>query len=467
MQTFAELISKLNPKIPIFQITGITSDSREVKPGYIFVAVAGTKQDGHDFLKIAEQSGALFLIGEKTITPLLAPYAKVSDARETLANLASAFYGHPSRNMLVIGVTGTSGKTTTAYLMESVLKACGKKTGVIGTINYRFGEKIYPSTHTTPGPVELQKLLAEMKNDGCDSVVMEVSSHALKQKRVEGILFSGAIFTGLSPEHLDFHPDMEDYFEAKAILFTHLLAPNGKATINTANEWGLKLLARFPHSSEFGHEQLNSTVHGIRGEIHGTEISSPLMGQFNCENIAGAVVLAQALGFSHAHIAQGVANLQVVPGRLENVSANGISVLVDYAHKPDALEKVLATLQKIAKKKIITVFGCGGDRDKSKRPKMGKIAVEKSSFVVITSDNPRGEEPEAIIQDILAGVHGHSNYAVEADRKKAIIKAISLAKPEDIVLIAGKGHENYQIIKGRKTHFDDREVARDALAKIR
>ena len=459
--------------------TGITSDSRAVKKGSVFVAVPGQTVDGHEFILSAQEQGASVVVGEQEAPAgLKVPYYQVKDSALALAQLAADFYSHPSRSLCVVGITGTSGKTTTSYLMESILKAAGHQVGVIGTVNFRYGSTILPSSHTTPGPVELQALLAQMKSAGCTAIVMEVSSHALKQKRSHGIAFDGVIFTNLSPEHLDFHPDMEDYYSSKALLFKDLCFSSwqqGKkpvAAINSADSYGARLISEVsqqntPQITSFSQgEGLRVSLSGITGQVQGIQISSLMTGSFNAANIAAAVTLAQALGVPHDQISKGVSHLNAVPGRLERVlDPHGIHVWVDYAHKPDALDKVIATLREVRSgHRLITVFGCGGDRDRTKRPVMGKIAVEGSDFVVITSDNPRTENPESIIQEILHGTTGYSNFEVVVDRKLAIFRAIALAQPGDLVLIAGKGHEDYQILGKTKIHFDDREVALMALS---
>lgn len=459
------------------QITGITSDSRAIQKGSVFVAVQGQTVDGHEFILSAQDQGALVVVGQKEPPAgLRIPYCKVNDSSLVLAQLAADFYLHPSRSLCVVGVTGTSGKTTTSYLMESILTAAGHQVGVIGTVNFRYGTTILPSSHTTPGPVELQALFAQMKSAGCTAIVMEVSSHALKQKRAHGIAFDGVIFTNLSPEHLDFHPNIEDYYQSKAILFKELSFSSweqGKkpvAAINVSDSYGSRLISELkqecPAVVPFAQgEGLTVSLSGIKGQIQEVPVSSEMTGNFNAANIAAAVTLAKALGISQTLISRGVSNLKAVPGRLERVvDPNGIHVWVDYAHKPDALEKVIATLREVRSgHRLITVFGCGGDRDRTKRPVMGGIAVQGSDFTVITSDNPRTEKPENIIQEILEGTHGYSNFEVVVDRKEAIFRAISLAHPGDLVLIAGKGHEDYQILGKIKVHFDDREVALEAL----
>ncbi len=465
-------------------VLGVTADSRQVKPGIIFVAVCGGVIDGHTFIQEVDVAGALLILGEKDFAfPLEHPYLKVSDTRLFLTHLAAVFYGKPSESLLMIGVTGTSGKTTTSYLIESILLAAGHRVGLIGTIHFRFGNKVFPSTHTTPGPIELQGLLASMKQEGCTAVVMEVSSHALKQKRVGSICFDGMVFTNLSPEHLDFHPDMEDYFQSKALLFTDLVEfslKSGKfpvVAVNSADPYGQRLLRTLKKRSDVlsgslgfdPHPDLKISLEGIQGELNGVPIQSAFVGDFNCSNIAGAVALCQSLRIPFDQISQGIRFLKGVPGRLERVENDcGLSIWVDYAHKPDALEKVIQTLAKIRNgHRLVTVFGCGGDRDRKKRSVMGKIAVEGSDHVVITSDNPRTEDPSFIIQEILVGTEGYKNFEIELDRRKAIFRAIQSSHQGDLILIAGKGHEDYQIIGTTKVHLDDREVAREAIETLR
>ena len=458
----------------------VTTDSRDVKKGSIFVAIRGGSVDGHRFLLKAQESEAILAVGENIPPPgLKVPYIQVLDSRLALARIASHFYDQPSRSLLMIGVTGTSGKTTTTYLIESILKAANHQVGVIGTVNVRFGTKVLPSTHTTPDAPELQRLMAEMKNQGCTAIVMEVSSHALKQHRTAYIAFDGVIFSNLTPEHLDFHPDMEDYFQSKAVLFTSLGVYSHKegktpvGAINRQDPFGERLyqeLQRQPPYPEFkpaavAEEGLQVTLEGISGRLFDIPIQSQLTGSFNCFNIAAAVTLCHALQVSPLAIEQGIRDLSGVPGRLERVkNSKGIHVWVDYAHKPDALEKVLKSLKRMQNdKRIITVFGCGGDRDRKKRPLMGKIAGQNSDQVFVTSDNPRTENPNAIIEEILTGLTGFTNYVVEVDRKKAIFAAIHSAQEGDLVLVAGKGHEDYQILGTQKVHFDDREVVQEAF----
>lgn len=465
------------------EVVAVTSDSREVRKGVVFVAVKGTLQDGNRFIGQARQSGAALIVSDHpgSGSDLLVP-----DARIALAELASAFRGHPSRGMKLIGVTGTSGKTTTSFVIEAILKAANLHTGLIGTVVFRHGDQVIPSTHTTPGPVELQALLAQMRDAGCQAVVMEVSSHALKQHRVGGIAFDGMVFTNLSPEHLDFHPDMEDYFLSKAMLFDELARSSvlaGKhpfAAINIDDAYGDRLLCEvedrriagfqssgfgFKDSATFRGDQLRIGIDGISGRVGDVGFHSSLIGGFNASNLMGAIAVARGIGIAPEAVARGIEDIGVVPGRLEAVpNSRGIHILVDYAHKPDALEKVLSMLKAVkGSGRLITVFGCGGDRDRQKRPVMGQIAVKHSDQVVITTDNPRTEDPLAIIAEIEGGTAGHTNFSIEADRRRAIHAAVRSARAGDIVLIAGKGHENYQIVGSEKFPFDDREVAVQAL----
>lgn len=467
------------------EISGVTADSRLVRPGMIFVAVSGGQADGHEFIDAAFKTGAVCVIGQK---PHSDPrYIQVPDSREALAVLAAKYYSNPSHRMLMLAVTGTSGKTTTTYLLESILRASGHRVGVIGTVNFRYGDRILPSTHTTPGPVELQQLLSEMRDGGCTAVIMEVSSHALKQKRIAGIAFDGMIFTNLSREHLDFHPSMEDYFASKALLFTEYVEVARRAgklaalAINRDNGFGDELYKRVSGASRqakavtgFSLKDITSMqtgLEGLRGSYRGLELSSPLMGGFNASNVLGAVALTQDLGIPAAAIQQGIAELRCVPGRMEPVpqaQAHGLTILVDYAHKPDALEKVLVTLRTLLPRgqgQLITVFGCGGDRDRTKRPVMGEIATRLSDFTIVTSDNPRTEDPGAIIQEILGGIR-EGKHEVQPDRRQAIYRAVELAQKGDLVLIAGKGHEDYQILGQQKIHFNDKEIALEALTRV-
>ncbi len=465
--------------LPNIEIKKITSDSREAGPGVLFIAITGTQKNGHAFIAEVKKNGCSYIIGEISAKASgLEPkkYLQVRDSRLALGLLASAIEGNPSREMIILGVTGTSGKTTTSYLLESILHASGKKVGLIGTVSYRYDGKETPSTHTTPSPIELHRLLRSMRNQGCEAVVMEVSSHALKQRRTAGVSFDGALFTNLSAEHLDYHPDMEDYFRSKKMLFSEQAA--------LSNKWGKKTVLAIHGDCSHGkrltteltsntlnvftvEEDVKVSAHGIRGTFSGIEIESNLIGRFNAENIAGAVALTRSLPksfkISEQAIQNGIKNLSRIPGRLEQVpdTKGGRVILVDYAHKPDALEKVLNILRPMRPKngKLICVVGCGGDRDRTKRPVMGEIACRLSDQVFFTSDNPRTEDPESILDEIVSGCSSSKNWLRITDRALAILTGVRATRPGDILLIAGKGHEDYQIIGTQKVHFDDREEA--------
>ena len=479
-----ELISQAfpeHPQIPVLpdlEVSGIETDSRAVKKGFIFIAVHGAKKDGHDFIPQALSNGASVLVVDKKISIVSdVSLVEIPDARAASARLAAIFYGKPSEFMSVIGITGTNGKTTSSYLLEHLLSMEQKKTGVIGTISYRFGGQEIPAVETTPGPLKIQFMLSGMKEARCEYVVMEASSHALDQKRVAEIDFSVALFTNLTQDHLDYHGSMEAYFEAKARLFTELL-PGKIAAINVDDEWGRKLPAKTKAKAltygilgpaDFRAE--NIIYHADSSEwnlVHGgkkIKIFSPLAGRHNVYNVLGAFAVLGGLGFSLEKAAQNLKSFAGVPGRLEPVrSGQSFQVFVDFAHTPDGLLNVLRALQDLRKKKLFVVFGCGGDRDKNKRPKMGRIASEYSDFVYVTSDNPRSENPKTIAEEICAGFPANfKNYSVVIDRHKAIRQALLSAREGDIVLLAGKGHERTQIIGNQNQPFNDREEAERVL----
>ncbi|MGH7826008.1 MAG: UDP-N-acetylmuramoyl-L-alanyl-D-glutamate--2,6-diaminopimelate ligase [Candidatus Binatia bacterium] len=499
------------------EITGLTYDSREVDKGNVFFAIPGEKFDGHDFIAQATRRGAAAVVVERsTARPNLhgTMWIRVKDVRHAMGLWGARFFGDPSRHMQLVGVTGTNGKTTVAYLVESILSAAGMEPGVIGTINYRYRGRELPSHHTTPESLELHALLAEMKAAGVRSAAMEVSSHALVQERVRGIDFDVALFTNLSRDHLDYHKDMDDYFTAKSRLFTDYLRTSAKpkraAVIHAGDPRGAELLKQLHElgleSLSYGREgdwhvrplKVESDVHGLKGTIqakqHIFDFSSPLIGTANLENILGAVGVGLALGLPGPAIRRGIEDLKSVPGRLEKVDNNlGMTILVDYAHTPDALEKVLGAVRPLARRRVLTVFGCGGDRDRGKRPLMGEIAARLSDLICLTSDNPRSEDPVTILKDVEAGVQKtglrkfqvspcgigrgefetrdskretERGYCVEADRREAIRVALRQARSGDVVLIAGKGHEDYQILGSTRVHFDDRQVAREELASM-
>ncbi len=473
------------------EITGLTDDSRRVSPGWLFVAVKGTQSDGHRFLAQAVAAGAGAIVVEKgrvsgeTLASIGVPVIQVGDSRRALGLLASRFYGDPSRRLKMIGVTGTNGKTTATYLCKAILEAAGVRAGLIGTVAYLFGEERVAATHTTPGPLELQGLLRRMVDAGMQAVVMEVSSHALALDRTAGCQFGTAVFTNLTQDHLDFHTDMEDYFRAKLRLFT-ALDSEAHAIVNGDDPYGGRVVeatrARvwtyaIDRSADLRAEDVQISLNGVRFTARtpagSVALRSPLVGRHNVHNILAAVGVGLAQGVPLEASAAGVAALKTVPGRFEQVAAGQpFTVVVDYAHTEDALYRLLTTAQTVRTGRIITVFGCGGDRDRGKRPKMGRVAARYSDVVVVTSDNPRTEDPDAIIREILPGVEaglreaGHGRYLVHADRRAAIAEAIRLARPGDLVLIAGKGHEDYQIIGQEKHPFDDRVVAREAIEAL-
>jgi len=462
-------------------VEGIAHDSRRVKPGDLFVALRGTKEDGHRFVPDALKAGASALLLEEPLPwAVPVPWVVVPDAREALALVAARFFGEPSRELTIIGITGTNGKTTTSYLLEAILKEAGAEVGVIGTVNYRWGNRMLPALNTTPSPCELQRILREMASHGVTHVVMEVSSHALVQRRVKACHLDVGIFTNLSPEHLDYHGTMEEYLAAKALLFNEVLKESAKepwAIYNRDDRWVRKAaeevngLKKMDYGTEGTIRPLRwrTDLEGIEAVIDTPrgilEVSSSLIGPFNLENIMAAVASALALGVSSDAIVLGIEKVRGIPGRMERVGRRP-AVFVDYAHTPDALEKVLSGIKPLVRGRLIVVFGCGGERDRSKRPLMGQVASKLASRVVVTSDNPRGEDPLKIIEEIRKGLEPGTDHLIIPDRREAIRKAIEEAKPEDVVVIAGKGHENYQIVGEQRLPFDDRFEARRVLEEL-
>jgi UDP-N-acetylmuramoyl-L-alanyl-D-glutamate--2,6-diaminopimelate ligase len=465
-------------------ITDISYHSQRVKEGHLFVAIPGTKQDGLHFLGEVAAKGARAAVVEQIPRGHVAiPLVVVKDARRALAHVSAEFFSHPSRKMRLVGITGTSGKTTTSYLIESIIKAAGKETGVIGTISYRLGGEELPAPTTTPQSYDVQRLLREMVTQGIGYAVMEVSSHALDQDRVRACHFDVGVFTNISPEHLDYHEDMARYFAAKKRLFHEFLPESEKdpwAILNRDDPllrglekdlvpgrqitYGLDQGAVTAPKREISLQGIEATLATPVGNI---EIAAPLIGDYNLYNIMAAAAVGIALGIPVEAIVQGIKDLDQVPGRMERVGTGRPWVLVDYAHKPEALEKSIREVKRLTKGRVVVVFGCGGDRDRSKRTPMGRIATAGSDLAIITTDNPRTEEPLKIIEEIEQGAREVSpvRYLVIPDRRKAIKQAIALAGEEDSVLITGKGHETYQIIGEERLPFDDREEARRALAE--
>jgi UDP-N-acetylmuramoyl-L-alanyl-D-glutamate--2,6-diaminopimelate ligase len=478
------------------EISEIVHDSRKAVPGSLFVAVRGFHSDGHRFIPQAVRQGAVAVVGEEEGTAVPGAAAimlPVPDSRKALAALAAKFFGYPSRRLALVGITGTNGKTTTSYLVKSVIEAAGSAAGLIGTIDYRIGSMVYPAPNTTPESLDLQRLFAEMAGQGIGHCVMEVSSHALALGRTDGCEFRVAAFTNLTQDHLDFHRTMEEYFQAKLLLFSGL-GPGSTAVVNADDVRAPEIIRRtrarvitFGTTAPADVRPAGAVMHGMHGlsftviTPRGTiELSSPLVGRHNVSNILAAVGIAVALGITGETIAAGVRSMRAVPGRMEKVDeGQPFGVIVDYAHTEDALHRLLDAVREVAAGRMITVFGCGGDRDRTKRPKMGAVAARMSDMVIVTSDNPRTEDPHAIIAEIEAGMSAagrraaltddlgspgaRTPYLVLPDRATAIERAIGLAERGDVVVLAGKGHEDYQILGERKVPFDDREHARRAI----
>jgi UDP-N-acetylmuramoyl-L-alanyl-D-glutamate--2,6-diaminopimelate ligase len=482
-------------------ITGVAYDSRSVEPGAVFVALKGLHADGTAFAQQALERGAAAIVSEQPPPPetgfggprppspeadVRAPWTVVHDARMALAHIAAAFYRHPSAEMQVVGITGTNGKTTTAYLLSSIFEAAGIRCGVLGTVAYKIGDELREATRTTPEAPEVQGLLREMVDRGCGACVMEVSSHALALRRVDETSFAAAVFTNLTRDHLDFHEDMEQYFQAKRRLF-EMLPRDRPSLLNLDDSRGASLagiagrpvtfaIGRpadvMPGPLSFSLAGLTFDVRTPRGTLH---LRSKLVGRPNVYNILAAAATGVALDLPFNAIEQGIHALEGVPGRFQVVSSDkdGVTVVVDYAHTDDALRNLLETARPLTSGRLITVFGCGGDRDRTKRPLMGAVAGRLSDLIIVTSDNPRSEDPGRIIEEIQLGIthdtrrdHGQRLLAIP-DRREAIEMAIELAKRDDVVLIAGKGHEKYQVIGAQVLPFDDVAVAREALAKRR
>jgi len=489
----------LPPHCTDSEVVALSQDSRAIVAGSLFVAVRGFHSDGHQFISQALAQGAVAVIAEEQRAATAAdaaPVICVPDSRAALARLATVFYGRPSERLKLIGITGTKGKTTTSYLVRSIIEAAGHRTGLIGTIDYRVGDKVYPAPNTTPESLDLQRLLAEMVGAHAGYCVMEVSSHALALGRTDGCVFEAALFTNLAQDHLDFHKDLGSYFQAKLRLFTDLAADK-TAVVNKDDVLSAEIIGKtkakvstYGMSAEADIHPAKAIGHGISGlsfsaltPIGMIAVESPLIGKHNVYNILAAIGVGLSQGFSAETIGRGIAAMKAVPGRMEKVDAGQcFGVIVDYAHTEDSLAKLLDAVREITTGRVITLFGCGGDRDRSKRPAMGAVAVKRSDYAIVTTDNPRTEDPRVIINEIENGmiasgirvalpadaqraIPGKTPYLVIPDRAEAISAAIMLAGPGDVVVLAGKGHEDYQIIGDTKHHFDDREVAREAIGK--
>ncbi|MBN1527234.1 MAG: UDP-N-acetylmuramoyl-L-alanyl-D-glutamate--2,6-diaminopimelate ligase [Candidatus Omnitrophica bacterium] len=465
--------------ISALRVRGVTDDSRKVSKGDLFVAVKGHEADGYAFIGDAIKKGAAAVAAEKDFeAPAGVAKVILGPSRAALPAIADNLYGHPSKAMKMVGVTGTNGKTTVTYIIEKILRCAGKEAGVIGTINYRFKGRETPARNTTPGPLELQSVLAGMRDSGVDVCVMEVSSHSLDQRRVEPVLFDAAVFTNMTSDHLDYHKTARNYFAAKAKIFGRL-RKGGVAILNLDDKKVAGLKGKIKGGAlTYGlSPKADVRAAGMALSMRGSGftlvtpegsvgIETPLIGKHNISNILASAAAALALGIGLGAVKKGVETFGAVPGRLEPVDAGQpFKVFVDFAHTQDALHNILSLLRDVAKDmRIITVFGCGGNRDRSKRPLMGQVACSFSDRVIITSDNPRFEEPAEIIGEIERGIgDDFSNYDIVVDRRAAIRKALSLASEGSIVVIAGKGHEKYQIVKGKVLPFDDKQVARSIL----
>ena len=467
------------------EVKGLTTNSHACQPGDLFIGMPGTRVDGGEFWESAIAAGAVAALVSPQAAQKSPPRNQeclilAANMQTACAQVAAAFYGHPAQQLELVGVTGTNGKTTTTHLIEFLLTQAQLSTALFGTLYARWPGFQQTAVHTTPFAVELQQQLAAAVASGCQFGVMETSSHALAQSRVMGCLFDVAVFTNLTQDHLDFHQDMEDYFAAKALLFSPDYL-QGRAVINADDPYGQRLIEQLPPSrvwrysvqdaADLWTSQLDYGPTGVSGMLHTPQgdiaFQSPLVGQFNLENLLAAVGAVLHLGVDLELIARVLPQFPGVPGRMERVqlAQQDISVIVDYAHTPDSLENLLLSARPFISGKLICVFGCGGDRDRTKRPQMGQIAAQLADRVVVTSDNPRTEDPERILQDILAGIPQTVRPEVVCDRATAIHTAILQASPGDGVLIAGKGHEDYQILGTEKIHFDDREQARAALSE--
>ncbi len=481
-------------------VEGLTHDSRQARPGWMFVALPGMTVDGHDYIDAALAAGASAILAERPPREHhRIPWITVPDTRKAMGTAAALVFGEPTRHMTMIGVTGTTGKTTITYLLDSILRMHGGVPGVLGTICHRWGGKERTAGHTTPEAAELQRLLSEMRRDGVTHVMTEVSSHGLHLHRLDGCHFDVGVFTNLSQDHLDYHGSMDDYYEAKRLLFTDLLPgsdkPSVAAVINGDDPWGQRLAQETVEVPvlQYGYGDHN-TVRAVdrRLDTDGMSVriqtnrgvvpvTSGLTGSFNVMNILAAVGVAESLDIEHRAIVEGIANVHRVPGRLEQVPCPRGAVFVDYAHTPDALRNVLAAIRDLRPERIITVMGCGGDRDRGKRPLMGREAARAGDFVVVTSDNPRTEDPLAIIEHIREGVEAEGmtplpsshpdcmepgHYRIVPDRREAIAWAVRGLRDGDILLVAGKGHETYQEILGKRYPFDDRVAVAEALRDL-
>lgn len=470
-----DLISNINNEFANIEITGITSDSREIKAGYAFVCIKGVTDDGHKYATDAASKGAAVVITEKEMH--VDNELVVSDTREVYANMCANWFGKPADSLKLIGVTGTNGKTSITYMLKSILEHFGFKVGLIGTIHNMVGDEMIETKNTTPGVYELNRLFAQMKDKGCQYVVMEVSSHALDQKRVCNLNFDAAIFTNLTQDHLDYHITMDNYLEAKKKLFSMCKV----AIVNGDDEYCNRLVDglnckvvsySLGDDATYSAKAIKYGPTSVDYELVSNNVLNHIRfntgGKFSVYNSMCAAITAVELGLPISEISKSIALIKGIKGRAESVpTGRDFDVIIDYAHTPDGLKNILKTFSDCEKNRVIALFGCGGDRDKTKRPIMGGIAARYADYVIVTSDNPRSEDPDEIIKDILVGINGSKTpIKVIANRIEAIKYAISIAQTGDIIVLAGKGHETYQILNTGTIHLDEREVVAEALAEI-
>ena len=498
---YIDLVASSTPSLTLFDIdiSGVAHDSRKVKDGYLFVAMKGKRHDGHDFIGEAIKKGAAVIVHEHSRSKFdpepssgrnlesRISFIRVKNSRKALACIANNLYGMPSESLTLIGITGTNGKTTTTYILKSILESWGKEVGLIGTIQYMIKDGVYPAPYTTPESLDFQGLLKDMFLSGCTHVISEVSSHALAQYRVDGANFKVAVFTNLTRDHLDFHKTMEDYFRAKERLFKELLDEDGTSVINLDDSYGKRLISSLHRKSkdfsgriltyglgteaDIAASDIDNSFPGLRFKIsfrgRSYDVSSHLIGLPNIYNIMSSVGVSISIGVPWEIALEGIRKVDNIRGRFEKIDlGQDFLCIIDYAHTEDALESLINVARELkirnSRSRIITLFGCGGDRDPGKRPRMGAVATRLSDFVIITSDNPRSEEPTEIIKEIESGTV-RRNYLIEPDRTDAIRKAVNMAEGSDIVLIAGKGHEDYQEIKGVRYRFNDKDVLEEAI----
>ena len=458
------------------EVTDVTSDSRQVKEGFLFVCIKGASFDGHSVAQQMLDIGAVAVVCEYDLG--VENQIIVDDTRKAYSPICASFFGNPADSLKLIGLTGTNGKTTTTFLIKQILENVGKKVGLIGTVQNMVGDEVYPAHYTTPDPHELQSLFRKMVDAGCEYCIMEVSSQALAQGRVEGIHFHIGAFTNLTQDHLDYHKTWENYFESKKLLFKACDC----AVTNLDDEYGLKIVDGCGcrvvtygvdnMKADFVARNVGFSANGVRYDLVGEKmgrVSCPIPGRFSVYNSLCATSVALTLGVDFTDVLEAISKSKGVKGRIEVVPTpnQNYTVIIDYAHSPDGLENIISSLKEIANGRVVTVFGCGGDRDRTKRPKMGRIAAELSDFCVVTSDNPRSENPSAIIEDILEGMKDTATpYEVVENRKEAIAWAMKNAQPNDIILLAGKGHETYQILPTGTIHFDEREAVAEVLEEL-